>query len=205
MVGLRCIRCSRAGAANDGSCTCLQQPVRRLRAGWCRNMTDAGAIFGTCICVSWPPPCGMHYRRRRRTTTCPSPTGTTNFVHRYPFSCVSIGLTIGKRPVVGVVFNPILGEEHAHSHSLAIPGIRLDLGHRRQWTSRSSKAVCAGRCFPVGGQPCSQAPCCRFSPPRAPPQQRCAPRCRRSPTRRRAVPRHPRRRRLPQQPAHPSV
>lgn len=36
--------------------------------------------------------------------------GTTNFVHRYPFSCVSIGLTIGKRPVVGVVFNPILDE-----------------------------------------------------------------------------------------------
>lgn len=31
-------------------------------------------------------------------------------MHRYPFSCVSIGLTIGKRPVVGVVFNPILGE-----------------------------------------------------------------------------------------------
>ncbi|KAI7843873.1 hypothetical protein COHA_002420 [Chlorella ohadii] len=36
--------------------------------------------------------------------------GTTNFVHRFPFSCVSIGLTIGKRPVVGVVYNPILNE-----------------------------------------------------------------------------------------------
>ncbi|PSC69083.1 Inositol monophosphatase 3 [Micractinium conductrix] len=36
--------------------------------------------------------------------------GTTNFVHRYPFSCVSIGLTINKQPVVGVVFNPILNE-----------------------------------------------------------------------------------------------
>jgi len=31
-------------------------------------------------------------------------------VHRFPFSCVSIGLTIGKRPVVGVVYNPILNE-----------------------------------------------------------------------------------------------
>jgi inositol-phosphate phosphatase/L-galactose 1-phosphate phosphatase len=36
--------------------------------------------------------------------------GTTNFVHRFPFSCVSIGLVVGRRPVVGVVFNPVLGE-----------------------------------------------------------------------------------------------
>ncbi|CAI5968283.1 unnamed protein product [Closterium sp. NIES-64] len=36
--------------------------------------------------------------------------GTTNFVHRYPFVCVSIGLTIDKAVVVGVVFNPILNE-----------------------------------------------------------------------------------------------
>lgn len=36
--------------------------------------------------------------------------GTTNFVHGYPFVCVSIGLTIGKVPTVGVVYNPILDE-----------------------------------------------------------------------------------------------
>ncbi|XP_047330663.1 inositol monophosphatase 3 isoform X2 [Impatiens glandulifera] len=36
--------------------------------------------------------------------------GTTNFVHGFPFVCVSIGLTIGKVPVVGVVFNPIMNE-----------------------------------------------------------------------------------------------
>ncbi|KAL0675603.1 hypothetical protein Bca4012_003584 [Brassica carinata] len=36
--------------------------------------------------------------------------GTTNFVHGFPFVCVSIGLTIGKVPVVGVVFNPIMDE-----------------------------------------------------------------------------------------------
>lgn len=28
--------------------------------------------------------------------------GTTNFVHRFPFSCVSIGLTVGRRVVAGV-------------------------------------------------------------------------------------------------------
>ena len=33
--------------------------------------------------------------------------GTTNFVHGYPFSCVSIGLTVAKVPVLGVVLNPI--------------------------------------------------------------------------------------------------
>ena len=43
-------------------------------------------------------------------TLFPPAAGTTNFVHRFPFSCVSIGLTIGKRPVVGVVYNPILNE-----------------------------------------------------------------------------------------------
>eukprot|EP00878_Enallax_costatus_P010703 GHUV01011179.1.p1 GENE.GHUV01011179.1~~GHUV01011179.1.p1 ORF type:complete len:196 (+),score=33.49 GHUV01011179.1:304-891(+) len=36
--------------------------------------------------------------------------GTTNFVHGYPFTCVSIGLTINRMPVVGVVHNPILDE-----------------------------------------------------------------------------------------------
>ncbi|CAK9311729.1 unnamed protein product [Citrullus colocynthis] len=36
--------------------------------------------------------------------------GTTNFVHGFPFVCVSIGLTIGKVPTVGVVYNPIIDE-----------------------------------------------------------------------------------------------
>ncbi|KAG9443615.1 hypothetical protein H6P81_014955 [Aristolochia fimbriata] len=36
--------------------------------------------------------------------------GTTNFVHGYPFVCVSIGLSIAKVPTVGVVYNPIMNE-----------------------------------------------------------------------------------------------
>ncbi|KAI7727504.1 hypothetical protein M8C21_024296 [Ambrosia artemisiifolia] len=36
--------------------------------------------------------------------------GTVNFVHGFPFVCVSIGLTIKKVPVVGVVYNPIMNE-----------------------------------------------------------------------------------------------
>lgn len=36
--------------------------------------------------------------------------GTTNFVHRFPFSCISIALAINKKVVVGIVFNPVLNE-----------------------------------------------------------------------------------------------
>uniref|UniRef100_A0A7N0VIZ8 Inositol-1-monophosphatase n=1 Tax=Kalanchoe fedtschenkoi TaxID=63787 RepID=A0A7N0VIZ8_KALFE len=36
--------------------------------------------------------------------------GTINFVHGFPFVCVSIGLTVGKIPTVGVVYNPIMEE-----------------------------------------------------------------------------------------------
>ncbi|MDR0786501.1 MAG: inositol monophosphatase [Gemmatimonadota bacterium] len=36
--------------------------------------------------------------------------GTTNFVHGYPFACVSIGLVDDEGPAVGVVHAPFLGE-----------------------------------------------------------------------------------------------
>jgi len=36
--------------------------------------------------------------------------GTTNFVHGIPFTCISIGIAINRKVVVGVVYNPILNE-----------------------------------------------------------------------------------------------
>lgn len=36
--------------------------------------------------------------------------GTTNFVHGFPFFCVSIGFCLNRKPVVGVIYNPILGQ-----------------------------------------------------------------------------------------------
>uniref|UniRef100_A0A060SYN8 Inositol-1-monophosphatase n=1 Tax=Blastobotrys adeninivorans TaxID=409370 RepID=A0A060SYN8_BLAAD len=36
--------------------------------------------------------------------------GTTNFVHGFPFSCISLGFAIDKRPAVGVVHNPSTGD-----------------------------------------------------------------------------------------------
>jgi myo-inositol-1(or 4)-monophosphatase len=37
--------------------------------------------------------------------------GTTNFVHGHPFWCVSVGLTVGDRPLLGAVVAPALGVE----------------------------------------------------------------------------------------------
>jgi len=36
--------------------------------------------------------------------------GTTNFVHGFPFVCICVGLCVNKKPVLGVVYNPILEE-----------------------------------------------------------------------------------------------
>lgn len=34
--------------------------------------------------------------------------GTTNFIHNFPYSCISLGFAIDKKPVVGVIYNPHL-------------------------------------------------------------------------------------------------
>ncbi|VVC92826.1 unnamed protein product [Leptidea sinapis] len=34
--------------------------------------------------------------------------GTLNFIHGYPQSCISVGLTINKEAVLGIIYNPIL-------------------------------------------------------------------------------------------------
>jgi len=36
--------------------------------------------------------------------------GTTNFVNQVPHTCISVGICKNKVPVIGVVYNPILGE-----------------------------------------------------------------------------------------------
>jgi len=42
-------------------------------------------------------------------TFCVDPIdGTTNFVHGFPFCCISLGLIYQKRPVLGVVYNPFI-------------------------------------------------------------------------------------------------
>ncbi|KAF8640735.1 hypothetical protein AX17_000386 [Amanita inopinata Kibby_2008] len=42
-------------------------------------------------------------------TFCVDPIdGTTNFIHGFPFVCISIGLVYKRRPVLGVVYNPFI-------------------------------------------------------------------------------------------------
>jgi len=41
--------------------------------------------------------------------------GTTNYVHKFPLFCVSIGVMHGDEPVVGVIFNPFLNELYVAS------------------------------------------------------------------------------------------
>lgn len=40
------------------------------------------------------------------TFICDPIDGTTNFVHRYPYVCISLGFAIALEPVVGIVYNP---------------------------------------------------------------------------------------------------
>ncbi|EOA82732.1 hypothetical protein ACJQWK_04449 [Exserohilum turcicum] len=40
------------------------------------------------------------------TFICDPIDGTTNFVHRHPYVCISLGLAVDREPVVGVVYNP---------------------------------------------------------------------------------------------------
>ncbi|CAD6499014.1 BgTH12-04668 [Blumeria graminis f. sp. triticale] len=39
--------------------------------------------------------------------------GTTNFIHNFPFFCISLGLAVEKVPVIGVIYNPTL--EHLYT------------------------------------------------------------------------------------------
>ncbi len=53
--------------------------------------------------------------------------GTTNFVHGFPFYCVSIALIEGDEPVVGVIYDPIRGELYraARGSGATINGARV--------------------------------------------------------------------------------
>ena len=52
--------------------------------------------------------------------------GTTNFVHGFPFTCVSIGLQIKRESVLAVVYNPVLDElftaQRGHGAFLSVGG-----------------------------------------------------------------------------------
>ena len=59
----------------------------------------------------------ISFSKTKKVNLTDSPTwvidpvdGTTNFVHGFPFVCISVGLVVKKEPVLGIIFNPILNE-----------------------------------------------------------------------------------------------
>ncbi|KAL7752603.1 hypothetical protein RI367_002137 [Sorochytrium milnesiophthora] len=75
---------------------------------------------------------GVHCELTDAPTVIVDPIdGTTNFVHRFPFVCISIALCVKKASVVGVIYNPIMEELYvAHvGHGAFMNGQRLPLHH----------------------------------------------------------------------------
>jgi hypothetical protein len=85
-----------------------------MRAASARNRTLRG-IGRRCRMnppsVSTPSVRRLPHVHRSIPMTARAPSdGTTNFVHGFPFVCISIGLIYRKAPVLGVIYNPFLDE-----------------------------------------------------------------------------------------------
>lgn len=72
--------------------------------------------------------------------------GTTNFVHGFPAACVSVGLTIDRRPVVGVVYNPY---QDCLYHAVRGGGAYMTIG--ADWGLEGGKGRC--RRLPLAANP----------------------------------------------------
>jgi len=63
-------------------------------------------------------------------TFCVDPIdGTTNFIHGFPFACISLGLIYERRPILGVIYNPFLNHLYTGikgQGSFLIPGLDLE-------------------------------------------------------------------------------
>lgn len=60
-------------------------------------------------------------------TFCVDPIdGTTNFVHGFPYACISIGFIYKKQPIIGVIYNPFLDQLYyalrGHGAFVSMPG-----------------------------------------------------------------------------------
>jgi myo-inositol-1(or 4)-monophosphatase len=62
--------------------------------------------------------------------------GTTSFVHRFPFTCISVGVFVDKEPYCAVVCSPILGETYH-----AAKGEGAFLNGERIHVSKAAKPV----------------------------------------------------------------
>ncbi|KAF9486546.1 inositol monophosphatase [Pholiota conissans] len=83
-------------------------------------------------------------------TFCVDPIdGTTNFIHGFPFVCISIGLIYKKRPVLGVIYNPFLdhlytgirGQGSFLMRGAGTPQLRLPLSAAKPLPSLSQALI----------------------------------------------------------------
>ncbi|CAM9170978.1 unnamed protein product [Hapterophycus canaliculatus] len=59
--------------------------------------------------------------------------GTTNFVHGYPFFCVSIALAVDGVPIVGVVYHPVSGDLYTacRGQGAFLNGVKIEVRDAR--------------------------------------------------------------------------
>jgi len=84
-------------------------------------------------------------------TFCVDPIdGTTNFVHGFPYACISIGLIYKRRPVLGVIYNPFLDQlytgisgQGSHLTRGSSTPMKLPLSSPSKTLSSLSKALIA--------------------------------------------------------------
>ncbi|KAJ2797765.1 hypothetical protein H4R20_005073 [Coemansia guatemalensis] len=71
--------------------------------------------------------------------------GTNNFVHHFPYTGISIGLTVNKEPVVGVLYLPILDELYTAAKGLGaqLNGQSLPLLNSPALTTPTALSQCA--------------------------------------------------------------
>ncbi|CDK28658.1 unnamed protein product [Kuraishia capsulata CBS 1993] len=72
--------------------------------------------------------------------------GTTNFIHSFPFSCTSLGFMVGRKPVIGVVYNPHLNQMFSaiSGHGAFLNGIKLPMQTKRSLKIQSSLVALEG-------------------------------------------------------------
>ncbi|KIJ66478.1 hypothetical protein HYDPIDRAFT_26826 [Hydnomerulius pinastri MD-312] len=95
-------------------------------------------------------------------TFCVDPIdGTTNFVHGFPFCCISLGLIYQKRAVLGVVYNPFIdymytGVEGQGSYLTRGSGqpMKLPLSSPRTLPSLSKALIGSDRAAPTINSKC---------------------------------------------------
>lgn len=67
--------------------------------------------------------------------------GTTNFVHTFPFCCISIGFAVKKEPCIGVIYNPFLDHLYTAIKGQGAKLVKGDGGEPQELRVRSCNSL----------------------------------------------------------------